>query len=142
MAPIPQNLLAISHHLPTGFKARPATSNDVAALTDIFYHSFTPSHAFWPHLIPDDAASRKWWEDSWRMGIEDDDTAIAFIVEEEATGKPAAFSRWILPQKDGNLHRMWPDLPEHWDGEVSEAFFGGMDVNREQLMGKRPHWSA
>ncbi len=35
----------------------------------------------------------------------------------------------------------WPDVKEdEWDMDVAGPFFGGMEANREELMGKRPHW--
>lgn len=98
--------------------------------------------------MPPDPPTRDWWVRAWTLGIEKDATARTFIAfdsslisEDHPEGKPAAFARWIVPQEDGNLHRLWPDLLDEWDMELMGAFFGGMDVNREKLMGKRPHWS-
>jgi GNAT superfamily N-acetyltransferase len=68
-------------------------------------------------------------------------TDRTFVVEDtEKDNKIVAFSRWMVPQSDGNLERKWPDLPSSWDMEVAGAFFGGMEHNREEMMGKRPHW--
>lgn len=49
------------------------------------------------------------------------------MAEEDSTAekKLVAFSRWVVPQSDGNLERLWPDLSSDFDMEISEAFFGG-----------------
>lgn len=98
--------------------------------------------------MPPTATTRLWWEKAWLLGIEKDPTARTFIVfdssvksGEEPEGKLVAFSRWIVPQSDGSLDRLWPDLPEEWDLSVMGPFFEGMEKNRAELMGKRPHWS-
>lgn len=56
--------------------------------------------------------------------------------------KIVGFSRWMVPQQDGNLERVWAELsPDDWDMELAEAFFGGMEENQHEMMGERPHWS-
>ena len=76
------------------------------------------------------------------MGLENS-TDRSFVVEDtENKNKIVAFSRWMVPQEDGNLERKWPDMsPSDWDMEIVEAFFGGMEANRAELMGSRPHYS-
>ena len=93
------------------------------------------------------------------MGL-DNPTDRTFVAEDKEDGnKIVAFSRWMVPQQDGkwsrkiisdsvdiyiwtgNIERIWPELsPDEWDMELVEAFFGGMEVNRHELMGSRPHW--
>ena len=79
---------------------------------------------------------------AWALGL-DNSTDRSFVVADtEKDNKIVAFSRWMVPQQDGNRERKWPDLKEEdWDMEVAGAFFGGMEVSRETLMEKRPHWS-
>lgn len=55
-------------------------------------------------------------------------------------GRLVAFTRWRVPQADGNLEQKWPELPGELDMEVMDGFFGGMAMNHEELMGNRPHW--
>lgn len=71
-------------------------------------------------------------------------TDRSFVVEDTKNeNKIVAFSRWMVPQTDGNQDRTWPDLREDaWDMEVAGAFFGGMGESRLELMGKRPHWCS
>lgn len=64
----------------------------------------------------------------------------------------------MIPQEDGNQERkvsepsqqciavsdtnQWAEIKEdEWDMEVASAFFGGMEGNRHEVMGTRPHWS-
>jgi len=46
------------------------------------------------------------------------------------------------PQPDGNQERKWPEMKEEdgWDMDIAGKFFGGMAVNRQEMMVKRPHW--
>lgn len=57
-------------------------------------------------------------------------------------GRIVGFTRWRVPQEDGNMDDKWPDLPEGEgvDMAIMNPFFGGMHVNRDELMGKNPHW--
>lgn len=75
------------------------------------------------------------------LGIKEDPTARTFIVfdggkksSKEPDGRPAAFARWIVPQQDGNLHRLWPDLPDEWDMSVMGPFFGGEESSALVLL--------
>lgn len=97
------------------------------------------------------------------MGIVDDPSMVNFVAVDTAVkpddseenkalkpweqkganvsdGRVVAFTRWRVPQEDGNLEDRWPDLPEGLDMEVMGAFFGGMAENHHALMEKRPHW--
>ena len=60
------------------------------------------------------------------MGIANP-TDRSFVVEDTEKGSMiVGFSRWMVPQNDGNLERKWPDCKEdQWDMEVAGAFFGG-----------------
>ena len=62
-------------------------------------------------------------------------------VVDQRADRVVALSRWQLPQPDGNQERKWPEMKEdEYDMEVVGAFFGGMEANRAEVMGKRPHW--
>lgn len=79
------------------------------------------------------------------MGL-DNPTDRTFVVEDtEQDGRMVAFSRWVMPQEDGNIDRSpsWPELTanECPDMDVANAFFGGMEASRHEVMGKRPHYS-
>ena len=75
------------------------------------------------------------------MGIEDDHSMRTYVAtDEDKGGKIVGFMRWQVPQGDGKLEEMWPDLPRKSDMDVLGPFFGGMEKNRHDLMGKRPHW--
>ncbi|EMC95807.1 hypothetical protein BAUCODRAFT_24807 [Baudoinia panamericana UAMH 10762] len=120
------------------FRIRGAEVEDVPAMTDVFFHSFNAP--FWRYFIADNPVNRKWWDDSWTMGIQNP-TDRSFVVEDtDKSNRIVAFSRWMIPQADGKLDRLWPELPGEWDQGVAGAFFGGMEENRVELMGKRPHW--
>ena len=84
---------------------------------------------------------RQWWAGAFAMGLENP-TDRNFVIEDtQNNGRIAAFSRWMVPQQDGNQERKWPEMTaEHFDMEVLRAFFGGMEENREELLEKRPHW--
>ena len=86
---------------------------------------------------------RKWWSEAWQLGL-DNPTDRTFVVEDtDNQNKLVAFSRWMVPQQDGNQERPWPEMSEsEWDMEIVENFFGGMEENRRELMGARPHWST
>lgn len=121
------------------FKVRPVIKDDIPAITDVFFHSFNAR--FWQYFIPDKPAFRRWWNEAWALGV-DNPTDRTFVVEDTAqANRIVAFSRWMVPQPDGNQERKWPEMEEcEWDMEVAGAFFGGMESNRLEMMGKRPHW--
>ena len=98
---------------------------------------------FWGYTFPDSPSLRKWWHEAWVLSL-DNPTDRTFVAEDiEKDNKIVAFGRWMLPQQDGNLERKFPDLDENeFDMEVVGAFFGGMEENRHELMGERPHWST
>ena len=75
------------------------------------------------------------------MGL-DNPTDRTFVVEDTQNGnKIVAWSRWMVPQSDGNQERKWPELnADDYDMDVVGAFFGGMEENRAKLLEKRPHW--
>ena len=121
------------------FRIRPAKKDDSSAMTDVFFHSFNAK--FFQYFIPDTTWNREWWDAAWALSI-DNPTDRNFVIEDTAHGdRIVAFSRWMLPQSDGNQERKWPDMDESkWDMDLAGAFFGGMEESRKTLMGKRPHW--
>ncbi|KAK4539235.1 hypothetical protein LTR36_000863 [Oleoguttula mirabilis] len=121
------------------FRVREASKADVSGMTDAFFNSFNAP--FWRYFTPDTPDKREWWNDAWTMGIENP-TDRSFVVEDTEEGNTVvAFSRWMTPQRNGNLERKWPEMAEHeWDMEIVNQFFGGMASNRHEMMGKRPHW--
>jgi len=131
--------------VPAPFVCRPMTPADASTMSSLFFESFNAP--FFRYAWPPTESGRKWWVEAWSIGYKDD-TCRTFIVfdssiktEHEPEGKPVAFTRWVIPQQDGNLDRAWPALLEEWDEELMGAFFGGMQRNRAELMGRRPHWS-
>ena len=123
------NTTVPTHKAPEGFNIRPATSKDVDEMANLFFSSFTPSHMFWQVMLKDNETARAWWSKAWKMGIEEDPATRTFVVEDTAANaKLVAFSRWVLPQSDGNLERLWPELNEDYDPEISAAFFGGKSI--------------
>jgi len=130
-----------SHLAGAQLKIRPATKDDIPAMNDVYFHSFNAP--FWQYITPDNAANRAWFEESWAMSL-DNPTDRNFVVEDTAKGdRIVAFSRWMVPQDDGNQERKGPEpLHDQWDMEVMGAFFGGMASNRREMMGKRPHWCS
>lgn len=125
---------------PTHFHIRPATPADFPSMTEVMYRSFNAP--FWAYLMPDDDIHRRWWDESWKVSHENP-TDRQFVVEDLQNDKKiVAFSRWMLPQDDGNQERKWPDMREEdWDMDLVGAFFGGMEENRKEMMGERRHWS-
>ncbi|KAK5704289.1 hypothetical protein LTR97_003305 [Elasticomyces elasticus] len=121
------------------FRIRDAKKEDAPAMTEVFFRSFNA--LFWQYFMPDTAVLRQWWTDGWQAGVLSS-TDQSFVVEDtEKDNKIVAFSRWMKPQSDGSQEReCWPDLPPNMDLEVATAFFGGMEANRHEMMGKRPHW--
>ncbi|KAK4498057.1 hypothetical protein PRZ48_010713 [Zasmidium cellare] len=124
---------------PTRYNIRPAQPSDFEAMTTVFYASFTGP--FWSYLIPNDATHQAWWDESWALSHANP-TDRQFVVEDLENNKEiVAFSRWMLPQDDGNQERKWPELKEEdWDMPLMGAFFGGMEENRKEIMGERKHW--
>ncbi|KAI0441942.1 hypothetical protein F4803DRAFT_391674 [Xylaria telfairii] len=133
-----------AHQTPSGFRIRDAELADVASLTGIWYTSFYPSHDLFDYATPDDPITRKWFDELWTMGImAGPDVMRTFVVEDLSQGnKLVAFSRWHVPQADGNQDIPMPPVPAHWDPEITEALWGGMAQNRARIMGQKPHWMA
>ncbi|KAF2722390.1 hypothetical protein K431DRAFT_284078 [Polychaeton citri CBS 116435] len=120
---------------------RPATKADIPGMTDCFFHSFNAK--FWQYFMPDNEHLRWWWDKSWEKGL-DNPTDVNFVaIDTEKGDKVIGFSRWMKPQQDGyqNREASWAEvIPEHWDMELTNSFFEGMDNNRLVLLEKRPHW--
>ncbi|KJX99351.1 hypothetical protein TI39_contig362g00002 [Zymoseptoria brevis] len=77
----------------------------------------------------------------WAIGLGNPTDRTFVAVDTQEHDRIAGFSRWQTPQAGGNRERQWPDIPEGlFDMELTEAFFGGMEVNRKDIMGQRPHW--
>ena len=93
------------------YRIREATTNDVSAMTEVFFHSFNAP--FWQYFMADNPANRQWWDKGWTMGIESP-TDISFVVEDtQSNNRIVAFSRWMTPQKPGvQKRKCWPDMKE------------------------------
>ncbi|KAI1122080.1 hypothetical protein F5Y10DRAFT_281989 [Nemania abortiva] len=132
------------HKPPPGFRIRDAELADVEDIVNVWYASFNASNKFFDYVIPDDAATRKWLQELFTMGIVAGPGVIrTFVVEDLSQGKKlAAFARWIVPQEDGNQDIPMPPVPSHWDPEITDALWGGMARSRARIMGQKPHWMA
>ncbi|KAJ3577643.1 hypothetical protein NPX13_g2923 [Xylaria arbuscula] len=132
----------LPHLPPPGFRVRDAKLTDVVSITNMWYASFSPTHKFFDYATPDDPATRQWFNEAWTMGIQAGPSVMrTFVVESLSEGnKLVAFSRWHVPQVDGNQDIPMPPIPEHWDAEITDSLWGGMARSRERVMGKEPHW--
>lgn len=87
-----------------------------------FFH-----HPFFAYFSPNDQVHRNWFTEAWRVGLDSkpslqcppfnfdaskraiiiaDPTDRTFVVEDtEKDNKLVGFSRWVMPQQDGNLER-------------------------------------
>ncbi|KAF3769709.1 acyl-CoA N-acyltransferase [Cryphonectria parasitica EP155] len=133
---------SISQTIPSRFQIRPASTADVPAMTDVFFSAFNAP--FWQYFMPDTPYMRGWMDRTWAKGLNYPTDRTFVVVDAEAGDRIVAFSRWQVPQEDGNqTHDAYEDVKYDdgvWDKEVADPFFGGMDENREKLMEKRPHW--
>ncbi|KFA69663.1 hypothetical protein S40285_10165 [Stachybotrys chlorohalonatus IBT 40285] len=127
---------------PPGFNVRDATLADVEDITRLWYASFNQAHKFYATATPDDEETRRWFSETWTIGILTDPGVLKTLVVEDLTKskKLVAFSRIHMPQPDGSQHIPLPDMPAGWDPEITEALWGGMEKNRASIMGKRLHW--
>lgn len=128
---------------PHGFNIREANLTDVSELTQLWYDSFNKSHQFWNVVTPDDPVTRKWWNDTWTLGIKTGSRLFkTFVVEDLSQDrKLVAFARWNVPQENGEQDIPLPPYPTEWNAELTEAFWGGMPKNRRDVMGRKSHWS-
>ena len=91
--------------------------------------------------MPENESRRRWWNKAWELGIESPSDRTFVVEDRENDNKILAFSRWQVPQEDGNLERRWPELnSDEWDVEVAKDFFEGTEANRKAMMDGRPHW--
>ncbi|OQN97004.1 hypothetical protein B0A48_16978 [Cryoendolithus antarcticus] len=133
--------MASATSFPANLHIRPATESDIPSLTANFYTSF--GHApFMAYLFPKSPYFDKWWNEVFALGLQNPTDRTFVATDSNAGDKVVAFSRWMVPQADGNLERKWPEVGgEAWtDMEVAEAFFGGMGGHHEKIMVKRPHY--
>ncbi|KAI3325096.1 hypothetical protein HD806DRAFT_465677 [Xylariaceae sp. AK1471] len=130
------------YRAPPGFRVRNAELTDVGSITDIWYAAFNPSHKLFDYATPNDATTRKWFEQLWTIGIKAGPGVIkTFVLEDLSRGnKLVAFSRWHVPQADGNQDIPMPPFPTHWDPYITTTLWGGMAQNRARVMGQKPHW--
>jgi len=131
------------HQPPPGFRIRDAKLADVGSITDVWYASFNRTHKFFHYATPDTPTTRKWFDEFWATGIRAGPKVVRTFVAEDLANdnKIVAFSRWHVPQADGNQDVPFPPFPDEWDPEITEALWGGMARSRLRVMGKRPHWS-
>lgn len=123
----------------TRYHIREATWDDAEGYLDCFFNSFNAP--FWQYFIPNQPSHRQWMKDSYKLSLENP-TDINFVAIDTTNGKIVGLTRWMKPQTNGNLERKWAEPKvEDWDMDVFEKFFGGMEANREKLMGRRSHWS-
>ncbi|KAJ8132419.1 hypothetical protein O1611_g1203 [Lasiodiplodia mahajangana] len=132
------------HRPPSGFRIRDAELSDVESIVSIWYASFNASNKFFDYVTPNDTATRKWLQDLFTMGImAGPGTIRTFVVEDlSRENKLVAFSRWIVPQADGNQDIPMPPVPPQWDPEITDVLWGGMARSRARVMGQNPHWMA
>ena len=140
-----------SDKVPSHILIRPATLDDCDGMTECFYTSFWVSHPFWIHVWPP-RIFKPWLYKAFEIGIAQDKSMRTFVaIDTRVTepkarnakdGRVAAFTRWRIPQPDGNRDEMWPEMPQ--DAAIDQiamgAFFSGMVGNRAQLMAEKPHW--
>ncbi|KAF2772636.1 hypothetical protein EJ03DRAFT_348587 [Teratosphaeria nubilosa] len=106
---------------PERSRIREAKEQDVSAMTEVFFRSFNAP--FWQYFISD------------KIGRANGEQDIVW----EKGNKIVGFARWVLPQRDGNLERKWPEMdPKDWDMEIFEKFF--VEENRHEMMQTTPHW--
>ncbi|KAI1198418.1 acyl-CoA N-acyltransferase [Nemania serpens] len=134
----------IAFRPPPGYRVRDAKLTDADDLTNIWYGSFNASHKLFEYATPDDAPTRKWFNELWTMGIEAGPGVIkTFVVEDlSKESKLVGFARFHVPQVDGNQDVPKPEVPDHWDPEVTDAIWGQIARSRERVMGQKTHWMA
>lgn len=156
--PIPSTTRIPSHII-----IRPAEEGDCDAIGTCYWTAWGPSHLFWSTKFPAEIFS-PWFTEAFRKEFKPDTAYVSFVAvdttikpddspENKALplweqkganvrdGRLVSFTRWRVPQEDGNLDEEWPELPEKGlDMEIMGVFFGGMEHNHTGMMGKRPHW--
>lgn len=109
------------HKAPDGLVVRQAKVEDAEAMAALFYTAFAPAHPFYSVMMLREAGL-PWWVAAWRLGIRKDPTTRTFVVEDSScNGELVAYSRWVVPQLDGNLYRLWPERPPQFDQEICKA---------------------
>lgn len=119
-----------------------ATAEDVPAITDIWFASFTQPVI--GQLFPDTPSMRE-WNHSWHSGnIHKPNFRYLRVVDTESKdeeGKPriVAFAGWDLSTSEERGRRFPPWSPDS-PHEACDGLIDGLDKERERVMGDVRHY--
>ncbi|KAJ5594628.1 uncharacterized protein N7459_000836 [Penicillium hispanicum] len=128
---------------PTSLKLEPVTLDDVPAITELWFATFTDPDM--QHLFPDTPNIRQWWDDANRQDLLNKPfQKYLKIVDPECSddqGRPrlAAYAKWDTAMVD-ERGRRFP--PWHADTPASDAdaLFNRFESNRRRVMGDEKHY--
>ncbi|EIN03976.1 acyl-CoA N-acyltransferase [Punctularia strigosozonata HHB-11173 SS5] len=125
------------------FILSPAEPADVPELTSIYLASFVDPFSL--TLFPRTPGVRAWWEQDLAQGFADPNVRMLKVVD-DASGRIAAFAKWVLPPPQGEEENeeekgeALPEWPEDADGQLCQSFFAGLLEAKKRLMGPRPYF--
>lgn len=136
----------------------PCIPHDTPNLTSLFLAAF--SDAFNLILWPRTPDVRAWWEDKFRHECSKAGQVLLKVVDSRSRdgdgdgGEIVAFALWKFPvydydadqghkeeeERKGEGKGKEEKWPQSSPSTLCERFFGGMAMQREKLMGTRPHY--
>ena len=118
-------------------KFLPADVEDIPKLIDVLYAAFDMEF-----VLPDTPKGREWWHNMMHNDFKDSETQpmVYIKVVDTATGQIVAFASWLWGDTIKTRKERYPPFVDDMNVSAVEAFFGGMDANRQRIMGEKPHY--
>ena len=108
---------------------------DIPKLIDVWYTAFDMGD-----LFPDTPKVREWWNIGIHDDFKDSETQIYLKVVDTSTGRIAGYANWHWGDTIKTWKERYPPFSDDTNATAADAFFGGMDVNRQRIMGGKPHY--
>ena len=118
-------------------KFLPADVEDIPKLIDVWYAALDLGD-----MIPDTPKVREWYHNMFHNDFKDSETQpmVYLKVVDTATGQIVAFANWLWGDTIKPWKNRYPPLVDDMNVSAAEAFFGGVDANRQRIMGEKPYY--
>ena len=135
---------------------RPATLQDVEAMSTIFFKSFHPVSEYMQQAFPNTPVVQEWWKQVYTAGINDPDATLMVVTDPEKNGEITALEIWRTYKDENQHHRIEESRAQHnpladagtfgyvpltsdHNQEYVNAAIGFMIKTHKQYVGDKPH---
>lgn len=125
----------------SSLKLRPAKSEDVNQMCDIYFEAFKgniPAQVCFP---PSSKQAQHFWTSSLNEEFEDPNARFLVVTDTATTPETfVAFAKWNVVPTDAPSPPLPDNWPEEGNPELANEFFGKLAEMHEEIMGSRLHW--